>query len=134
MFNFFDCYGLIMLYVCIKCLVDCFGIILCNGCFCNFGVVQQVIYVIVGVEYCELDKIGKIFDCIVFDEKILDKGDCGVVRILFGFGLNFVDVYCFFMFVICLLDIDVLGFEGVFVGSDFVVDVGCFCVVFVVLV
>lgn len=122
MLNFFDCYGSIMPHARIKRLADRFGITLRNGCFCNLGAVQQATYATAGAEHCELDKTGKILDCTAFDEKILDKGDCGAVRISFGLGSNFADAYRFLMFATCLLDTDVSGLEGALAGSDPAVD------------
>lgn len=124
MLNFFDCYGSIMPHARIKRLADRFGITLRNGCFCNLGAVQQATYATAGAEHCELDKTGKILDCTAFDEKILDKGDCGAVRISFGLGSNFADAYRFLMFATCLMDTDVSGLEGALAGSDPAVDAG----------
>lgn len=111
MLNFFDCYGSIMPHARIKRAAERFGITLRNGCFCNLGAVQQATYATAGAEHCELDKTGKILDCKTFDEKILEKGDCGAVRISFGLGSNFADAYRFCLFASCLLDTDVSGLE-----------------------
>lgn len=124
MLNFFDCYGSIVPHARVKHLADRFGITLRNGCFCNLGAVQQATYATAGAEHCELDKTGKILDCTAFDEKILDKGDCGAVRISFGLGSNFADAYRFLMFATCLLDTDVSGLEGVLAASDPEADAG----------
>lgn len=111
MLNFFDCYGSIMPHARIKRAAERFGITLRNGCFCNLGAVQQATYATAGAEHCELDKTGKILDCKTFDEKILEKGDCGAVRISFGLGSNFADAYRFCLFASCLLDTDVSWLE-----------------------
>lgn len=118
MLNFFDCYGSILPHARIKRAADRFGITLRNGCFCNLGAVQQATYATAGAEHCELDKTGKILDCTTFDEKILEKGDCGAVRISFGLGSNFTDAYRFLLFATCLLDTDASGLECVMEQSS----------------
>ncbi|WP_024890529.1 aminotransferase class V-fold PLP-dependent enzyme [Luteimonas huabeiensis] len=107
MLNFFDCDNAPIPHALIKRLAEPFGIVLRNGCFCNLGAVQHATYVSAGTEYCELDKTEKILDCAAFDEKILEKGDCGAVRVSFGLGSNFRDAYRFYLFARCLLNVEV---------------------------
>lgn len=104
MLNFFDCYGSTISHARIKRAAEAFGITVRNGCFCNLGAVQQATYATAGAEHCELDKTERIMDCHTFDEKILEKGDCGAVRVSFGLGSNFADAYRFYLFATCLLN------------------------------
>ncbi|MDZ7320141.1 aminotransferase class V-fold PLP-dependent enzyme [Kosakonia sacchari] len=111
MLNFFDCYNAIFPHALIKQALENAGIIVRNGCFCNLGAVQQATYTTAGTEHCELDKSEKILDCKAFDDKILNKGNCGAIRVSLGLGSNFRDVYCFYLFAKGLLDVDTAGFE-----------------------
>lgn len=104
MLNFFDCYNSVIPHARIKRAAESFGITVRNGCFCNLGAVQQATYATAGAEHCELDKTEKVLDCNAFDEKILDKGDCGAVRVSFGLGSNFADAYRFYLFATGLLN------------------------------
>jgi selenocysteine lyase/cysteine desulfurase/ubiquinone/menaquinone biosynthesis C-methylase UbiE len=104
MLNFFDCYNAIISHALIRRVAESHGITVRNGCFCNLGAVQQATYTTAGAEHCELDKTEKILDCHAFDEKILDKGNCGAIRLSFGLGSNFADAYRFYLFAKCLLN------------------------------
>ena len=104
MLNFFDCYNAVFPHALVKRAADSFGITVRNGCFCNLGAVQQATYTTAGAEHCELDKTEKILDCKTFDDKILNKGNCGAIRVSFGFGSNFRDAYVFYLFAKCLLN------------------------------
>ena len=106
MLNFFDCYNAVFPHSLIRQAAECFGISVRNGCFCNLGAVQQATYTTAGAEHCELDKTEKILDCRSFDENILNKGNCGAVRVSFGLGSNFADAYRFYLFARCLLNIE----------------------------
>lgn len=111
MLNFFDNYNAIFPHLLIKQALESFGIIVRNGCFCNLGAVQQATYTTAGAEHCELDKSEKILDCKSFDENILNKGNCGAIRVSFGLGSNFRDAYCFYLFAKGLLNIEVTGLK-----------------------
>ncbi|CAB3747359.1 aminotransferase class V-fold PLP-dependent enzyme [Paraburkholderia humisilvae] len=111
MLNFFDCYNAIFPHALVKRVAESFGIIVRNGCFCNLGAVQQATYTTAGAEHCELDKKEKIIDCKTFDDKILNKGNCGAIRVSFGLGSNFRDAYCFYLFAKCLLNTECAGLE-----------------------
>ncbi|MEN5208907.1 hypothetical protein ABE493_12390 [Stenotrophomonas terrae] len=106
MLNFFDCYNAVFPHSLVRQAAECFGISVRNGCFCNLGAVQQATYTTAGAEHCELDKTEKILDCRSFDENILNKGNCGAVRVSFGLGSNFADAYRFYLFARCLLNIE----------------------------
>ncbi|MFI8415603.1 aminotransferase class V-fold PLP-dependent enzyme [Serratia sp. NPDC078593] len=112
MLNFFDCYNAIFPHDLVKRVLERFGIIVRNGCFCNLGAVQQATYTTAGVEHCELDKTEKILDCKAFDDKILNKGNCGAIRVSFGLGSNFRDVYCFYLCAKGLLNTEAAGLEA----------------------
>ncbi|WP_082001691.1 aminotransferase class V-fold PLP-dependent enzyme [Rahnella aquatilis] len=111
MLNFYDCYNAIFPHLLIRQALESFGIIVRNGCFCNLGAVQQATYTTASAEHCELDKTDKILDCDAFDDQVLNKGHCGAIRVSFGLGSNFRDVYCFYLFAKGLLNIDAAGFE-----------------------
>ncbi|MFY1828979.1 hypothetical protein ACN47A_23870, partial [Myxococcus fulvus] len=83
---------------------ESFGISVRNGCFCNLGAVQQATYTTAGAEHCELDKTDKILDCKTFDDKIINKGNCGAIRVSFGLGSNFRDAYRFYLLARSLLN------------------------------
>ncbi|WP_426747163.1 aminotransferase class V-fold PLP-dependent enzyme [Myxococcus faecalis] len=104
MLNFFDCYNAVFPHALVKRAAESFGITVRNGCFCNLGAVQQATYTTAGAEHCELDKTEKILDCKTFDDKILNKGNCGAIRVSFGLGSNFRDAYRFYLFAKCLLN------------------------------
>lgn len=111
MLNFFDCYNAVLPHALVKRVAESFGIIVRNGCFCNLGAVQQATYTTAGAEHCELDKTEKILDCKAFDDKIVNKGNCGAVRVSFGLGSNFRDAYRFYLFAKCLLNIECARLE-----------------------
>ncbi|UZW62167.1 aminotransferase class V-fold PLP-dependent enzyme [Lysobacter enzymogenes] len=117
MLNFFDCYDAVFPHALAKRVAESFGIVVRNGCFCNLGAVQQATYTTAGAEHCELDKTEKILDCKAFDEKILDKGNCGAVRVSFGLGSNFRDAYRFYLFAKCLLNTECARLEDALAGS-----------------
>jgi molybdenum cofactor sulfurtransferase len=104
MLNFFDCYNAIFSHALVERVAASFGITVRNGCFCNLGAVQQATYTTASAEHCELDRTEKILDCKAFDDKILNKGHCGAIRVSFGLGSNFRDAYCFYLFAKCLLN------------------------------
>ena len=104
MLNFFDCYSSIISHARIKRAAESFGITVRGGCFFKLGAVQQATYATAGTEHCELDKTEKNLDCNAVDEKILDKGNCGAVRVSFGLGSNVADAYRFYLFATCLLN------------------------------
>lgn len=104
MLNFFDCYNAVFPHALVRQAAESFGITMRNGCFCNLGAVQQATYTTAGAEHCELDKTEKILDCRTFDDKILNKGNCGAIRVSFGLGSNFADAYRFYLFARCLLN------------------------------
>jgi len=104
MLNFFDCYNAVFPHALVRQAAESFGITVRNGCFCNLGAVQQATYTTAGAEHCELDKTEKILDCRSFDENILNKGNCGAVRVSFGLGSNFADAYRFYLFAKGLLN------------------------------
>ena len=106
MLNFFDCYGAVISHALVRRAADKYGITVRNGCFCNLGAVQQATYATAGAEHCELDKKEKILDCGAFDSKILNKGDCGAVRVSFGPGSTFTDAYNFYLFGKGLLNVE----------------------------
>ncbi|EPK0104515.1 aminotransferase class V-fold PLP-dependent enzyme [Klebsiella aerogenes] len=112
MLNFFDCYNAVFPHALVQRSLDRFGIIVRNGCFCNLGAVQQATYTTAGAEHCELDKTEKILNCRDFDEHILNKGNCGAIRVSFGLGSNFRDAYCFYLFAKGLLNTEAAGLEG----------------------
>ena len=111
MLNFFDCDHTIFPHALIKQAMETAGIFVRNGCFCNLGAVQQATYSTAGAEHCELDKTEKILDCKAFDDKILNKGNCGAIRVSLGLGSNFRDVYCFYLFAKGLLNVYAADFE-----------------------
>lgn len=113
MLNFFDCYDAVFPHALVKRAAESFGILVRNGCFCNLGAVQQATYTTAGAEHCELDKTEKILDCRAFDDKILNKGNCGAVRVSFGLGSNFRDAYRFYLFAKCLLNTECARLEDV---------------------
>ncbi|WP_082683219.1 aminotransferase class V-fold PLP-dependent enzyme [Entomohabitans teleogrylli] len=118
MLNFFDCYNAIFPHALIRQALERYGIIVRNGCFCNLGAVQQATYTTAGAEHCELDKTEKILDCRTFDDKILNKGSCGAIRVSLGLGSNFRDVYRFYLFAKGLLNSDAAGFEEAMADGD----------------
>ncbi len=111
MLNFFDCYNAVFPHAQIKRMAETFGITVRNGCFCNLGAVQQATYTTAGAEHCELDKTEKILDCKTFDDKILNKGNCGAIRVSFGLGSNFRDAYRFYLFAKGLLNVEAARLE-----------------------
>lgn len=111
MLNFFDCNNAIFPHSLVRQALENADIIVRNGCFCNLGAVQQATYTTAGAEHCELDKTEKILDCKTFDDKILNKGHCGAIRVSLGLGSNFRDVYCFYLFAKGLLNIEAAGLE-----------------------
>lgn len=118
MLNFFDCYNAVFPHALVKRTAESFGIVVRNGCFCNLGVVQQATYTTAGAEHCELDKTEKILDCKAFDDNILNKGNCGAIRVSFGLGSNFRDAYCFYLFAKCLLNTECARLEDALAGSS----------------
>ncbi|MEA5216137.1 aminotransferase class V-fold PLP-dependent enzyme [Enterobacter cloacae] len=111
MLNFFDCDNAVFPHALVKQSMENAGIFVRNGCFCNLGAVQQATYSTAGAEHCELDKTEKILDCKTFDDKILNKGNCGAIRVSLGLGSNFRDVYCFYLFAKGLLNVKAADFE-----------------------
>ena len=117
MLNFFDCYNAVFPHAAVKRIAETYGITVRNGCFCNLGAVQQATYTTAGAEHCELDKTEKILDCKTFDDKILNKGNCGAVRVSFGLGSNFRDAYRFYLFAKGLLNIEAARVEDTLPGA-----------------
>lgn len=118
MLNFFDCYNAVFPHALVKRVAESFGIVVRNGCFCNLGAVQQATYTTAGAEHCELDKTEKILDCKAFDDNILDKGNCGAIRVSFGLGSTFRDAYCFYLFAKCLLNTECARLENAVGGAS----------------
>lgn len=117
MLNFFDCYNAVFPHALVKQAAESFGITVRNGCFCNLGAVQQATYTTAGAEHCELDKTEKVLDCKTFDDKILNKGNCGAIRVSFGLGSNFRDAYFFYLFAKCLLNTESARLEDALADS-----------------
>jgi molybdenum cofactor sulfurtransferase len=117
MLNFFDCYNAIFSHALVERVAESFGITVRNGCFCNLGAVQQATYTTASAEHCELDRTEKILDCKAFDDKILNKGHCGAIRVSFGLGSNFRDAYCFYLFAKCLLNTESARLEDTLSAS-----------------